>query len=496
MMSRDASSTSALAGSLRAPGAVLLVSCYELGHQPLGIASPAAFLRHAGFSPAALDLSVEQVDPGRVAAARLIAVSVPMHTALRLGVRAADQLSAMNPGAHVCFFGLYAGLNAAWLLGHGGDSAIGGEFEAPLVALAEALDAGRPAPAGIGTPGRITGAHLERLDFPVPSRELLPPLAKYARLDHRGTFAEVGYVEASRGCRHHCLHCPIPPAYDGRFFVVPPEVVLADTSRLVALGARHITFGDPDFLNAPTHSMRIVRAIHAEFPALTFDFTAKVEHVLEHRALFPELTALGGLFMVSAVESLSDVVLGHLEKGHTRADVFAALEIVRSAGIAMRPSLVAFTPWTTLDDYLDVLDWIGREDLADHVDPVQFSIRLLLPPGSLLLARDAIRPYLGEFDAASFQHRWAHPDPRMDRLHADVSALVAGATRAAEDPRVTIRRVRERALALSGRVHERGDAERGRMGSAGALDAAAISNGSAAPARRHRAPRLTEPWFC
>ena len=495
MTSRDRLSTSALAGSLRAPGAILLVSFYELGHQPLGIASPAAFLERAGFSPAALDLSVEPIDPERVAAARLIGISVPMHTALRLGVRAAEQLAGLKPQAHVCFFGLYAGLNAAWLLDHGGDSAIGGEFEAPLVSLAEALDAGRPAPPEVSVAGRIAGPHLQRLDFPAPARDLLPPLARYARLDHGGTFGQVGYVEASRGCRHLCLHCPIPPAYEGRFFAIPREVVLADVARLVELGARHITFGDPDFLNAPTHSLKIVRAMHAEFPELTFDFTAKVEHILEHRSHFADLATLGGLFMVSAVESLSDIVLVNLVKGHTRADVFAALEIVRGAGMTMRPSLVTFTPWTTLDDYLEVLEWIEREDLVDHVEPVQLSIRLLLPPGSLLLERAAIQPHLGEFDAASFQHRWTHPDPRMDRLHAEVGALVAEATRTAEDPRITIRRVRDTALALAGRAKGT-HAGVTSLEAEGTLDAAAMSNWIAAPARRHRAPRLTEPWFC
>jgi hypothetical protein len=218
--------------------------------------------------------------------------------------------------------------------------------------------------------------------------------------------------------------------------------------------------------------------MHAEFPSLTFDFTAKVEHVLEHRAHFPELASRGALFMVSAVESLSDAVLGHLEKGHTRADVFEALGILRQAGIALRPSLVAFTPWTTLDDYLEVLDWVERERLVDHVDPVQFTIRLLVPPGSLLLEREAIRPHLGGFDAAAFGHRWTHPDPRMDLLHRQVSARVAASTQTAEDPLVTFGRVRALALAAAGR---------GPLVSAGAADAAA---------RRRRVPRLTEPWFC
>jgi radical SAM superfamily enzyme YgiQ (UPF0313 family) len=467
--------------SLRAPGAILLVSCYELGHQPLGIASPAAFLRRAGFDPATLDLSIESIDEAAVRRAHLICVSVPMHTALRLGVRAVGRIREMNPGAHVCFHGLYAALNAEWLLAHGGDSAIGGESEAALVELAEALEAGQPPDVpGVSLPGRPAAPRLERLAFPEPAREALPPLARYARLEHRGAHGLVGYVEATRGCRHLCLHCPIPPVYHGRLFVVPADIVIADIARLVAMGATHVTFGDPDFLNAPTHSLRIARALHAAHPALTFDFTAKVEHVLRHRALLPGLVANGALFMVSAVESLSDTVLANLAKGHTRADVFEAIRITRAAGLALRPSLVAFTPWTSLEDYLDVLDVVEGEDLVDHVDPVQYAIRLLVPPGSLLLDHEALRPHLGGFDAAAFGHRWTHPDPRMDRLHRDVSDRVGHATRTGEDARATFAAVRALALAAAGRP---GAAS----ASAGAEDAAA---------RRRRVPRLTEPWFC
>ena len=124
----------------------------------------------------------------------------------------------------------------------------------------------------------------------------------------------MGYLEASRGCNHLCRHCPIPPVYGGRFFVVPQDVVLADARRRVDAGAAHLTLGDPDFLNGPRHAVAVARALHAAFPDVSFDFTAKVEHLLKHRALLPELRALGCAFVVSAAESLSDTVLAHLER--------------------------------------------------------------------------------------------------------------------------------------------------------------------------------------
>jgi radical SAM superfamily enzyme YgiQ (UPF0313 family) len=465
-------------GRLRQPGAILLLACYELGHQPLGVASPLGFLEQVGYAPAVLDIAVERLDAKKIARAQFIGIAVPMHTALRLGVRVVQSVRALNPTCHICCYGLYASLNAEYLLAHGVNSIIGGEFEAPLVSLIESLERELDGEVeGVSRPGHLVAPFLKRLEFRTPTRYGLPPLARYAQLEHDGTQSRVGYVEASRGCKHLCLHCPIPPVYGGRFFAVPQQVVLEDIRHLVQAGAEHITFGDPDFLNGPTHALRVTRAMHAEFPRLSFDCTVKIEHILTYRELFPEFARLGCLFVVSAVESLSDIVLANLHKGHTRADVFEALTITRQAGIALRPSLVAFTPWTTLDDYLDVFEVVQRQDLIDHIDPVQYAIRLLIPPGSMLLESDAMRPFLGPLDQAAFTYQWRHPDPRMDVLHRDVTALVETSTKADEDPAVTFARLR--ALAYAARD--------GRAPTA--------VTGASAPGRR-RPPRLTEPWFC
>ena len=457
--------------------AILLVSCYEMGHQPVGLAVPLGFLERAGYEAEAMDVSVEGFDADKVARARFVGISVPMHTALRLGLRLSEQIRRINPDCHICFYGLYASLNEEYLLASTADSVIGGEFEEALVSLVESLDAGEPPSAeGISTRERKARPRLARLPFPLPVRSHLPSIDRYARLAHAGEERLAGYVEASRGCLHLCTHCPIPPVYGGRFFVIPQDVVLEDIRRLAGSGARHITFGDPDFLNGPGHSLRLVRAMHEEFPEITFDFTAKVEHILKHRELFPELARLGCVFIVSAVESLSDTVLGRLEKGHTRSDIREALRVLRGAGIALRPSFVSFTPWTTIDDYLDVMEFVEAEGLIDNVDPVQYAIRLLIPPGSLLLERADTKQWLGRLAQESFSYEWAHPDQAMDELHERVSRLVEESVSRDEDPAVTFYRIRDLARAARG-------------------DAAARSATAFAPDRL-RPPRLTEAWFC
>jgi radical SAM superfamily enzyme YgiQ (UPF0313 family) len=457
---------------MRSSGEILIVACYEMGHQPLAVAWPTAFLERAGYAPAVLDLSVESLDSEKIRRARLVAISVPMHTALRLGVRVAARVRELNPTVTLVFYGLYAALNADYLLEHAQAAAvIAGEMETELVELARRLEAS----GSNAEPAKRSVTVIDKLDFPTPSRAALPSLKKYAHLDRDGSLELVAHVEASRGCKHTCRHCPIPPVYGGRFFVVPVEVVLADVRQQIAAGATHVSFGDPDFLNGPGHALAVARAVHAEFPAVTFDFTAKIEHLLRQRERLSELAALGCLFIVSAAESLDDRVLTVLDKGHTGADVVTALEATRAAGITLRPTWVAFTPWTTLDGYRAWLDFIDQADLVDAVDAVQYGLRLLVPPGSLLLQHPDMRTHLGRLVADSFYYEWTHPDPRMDALQAAVSRVVAAAADRREDAVQTFHRVRALADEAAG------DAPRPIRASG---------------AGRRRAPRLTEAWFC
>jgi radical SAM superfamily enzyme YgiQ (UPF0313 family) len=448
--------------SLREPGAILLVSCYELGHAPHGIALPSAFLRRAGFAPAALDLAVEPIDEARVARAQLIVISVPMHTALRVALEELPRLRAIAPAAAIGFTGAYAVLHAPMLRALGGAFALGGELEEALVEVARAIEGGAVPPFQAAVP-------LERLRFPAPDRSALSRTGSYARLlATDGGELAVGYTEASRGCLDTCRHCPVPAVHGGRFFVVDRDTVLADVEAQVAAGARHITFGDPDFLNGPGHAIAIARELHRRFPAVTFDVTAQVSHLLRQRAELAELAALGCAFVTTAVESLSDRVLAALGKRHRRADVLRLLDLADAAHLVVRPTLVPFTPWTELADLVDLVELVAARDLWDRVAPVQLSIRLLVPPGSLLLASEHGAEF-GDLDPAALGHTWSHP---LDPLQRAIADRVDRDARAGCDPTSTLSAVRELVRAAAG------------LPPAGP------------PPRSRLSPRLSEPWFC
>jgi radical SAM superfamily enzyme YgiQ (UPF0313 family) len=459
------------------PFRALLVSTYDLGRQPFGLASPAARLEREGVDVALNDLAVEHLDEAAARRAALIAIHVPMQTATRLAARLLPRLRALNPTAHLACYGLYAPMNSAHLRALGAQTILVGEFEEGLASLASALACGESAP-------QLAEISLERQRFEIPARGALPPLDRYAHLHVADTRERVvGYTEATRGCKHLCRHCPVVPVYGGRFRAIDRDVVLEDIRRQVAMGAQHITFGDPDFWNAPGHAIPLVRALHDEFPSLTYDVTIKVEHLLQHASHVATLRDTGCLFVTTAVESIDDEVLAHLAKGHTAADFERVVALFRESNLHLAPTFVTFTPWTTLEGYAELLERIEALDLVESVAPIQLAIRLLIPAGSRLLELEAVRAITGEFDLDALSWRWRHPDERVDALHAAALECVRAGEKRHRSRRAIFEELRALAYA---HLHPDGPLREAEL----SLEPAGL-----APPRAP-VPYLTEPWFC
>lgn len=446
----------------------VLINTYELGRQPFGLAEAAAWLRNAGHEVVCLDLAVESLEPESLLDADLIALHVPMHTATRIAVEALPRIRALAPRARLCAFGLYAPVNETLLRELGADTVLGGEFEPGLVSLAQRIADGD----GSSQPDPVI--NLDKIPFVAPDRSGLPPLSRYASLIlPDGSQRTLGFTEASRGCKHLCRHCPVVPVYQGRFRIVSVDVVMQDIRAQVRAGAQHISFGDPDFFNGPTHALKVVRALHREFPQLSYDVTIKVEHIVNSSALLSELSQSKCLFITTAVESVDDQILARLDKGHTAADFEKATVLLHDAGIAMAPTFVPFTPWTTLDGYLDLLNTLVRLRLVENVPPVQLAIRLLIPQGSYLFRLPEFESLVKDFDPSTLGYPWSHRDPRVDALQAEIHALVERAESESTPRRRVFEAIYRRAYARLGKI------------------APALPQDLGSPIPRH-----SEPWYC
>lgn len=432
---------------------VLLISTYELGRQPVHLASPAGALRRAGHDVRTVDVAVDELEDGVISWADRVAISVPMHTATRLADNLVKMLVESHPHLPLALYGLYAGVGNTDV-----DARLEGEYEPALLQWVAGEMSGK-------------SRYLGRSDLTTPDREGLPPLDRYARLEHAGKSFLAGAVEASHGCRHRCRHCPIPSVYDGRIRVVPRDDVLTDIANLVAGGAGHVTFGDADFLNAPAHSLAILEAAHEAHPEVTFDATIKVEHIVEHEDLWPRLAELNLLFVVSAFESVDDPTLEILDKGHTVSDMARAVALTRDAGIHIRPTWLPFMPWTTPEDVADIFEFIDTHHLNGVTDPVQMAIRLLVPKGSLLEDHPALIPHLDFYDAEALTWRWKFADPETGVLHTELEMIAADASDCGQEAGPTLDEMRKVVGRATGRRLD-------------PLEDVAV------------APRLTESWFC
>ena len=447
---------------------VVLISPYELGRQPFGLAQPARWLDDAGFRVHCCDLSIERLPDDALAGADVVAIYLPMHTATRIAFEVLPKIRALAPRAVLCAYGLYAPVNARGLRRLGVGTVIGGEYEPHLLELAERVRAGEPRPA-LGVVNDTS-----KIAFRIPARDALPALERYAGLVMPdGTSRALGFAEASRGCKHLCRHCPVVPVYEGRFRIVPVDVVVADIAQQVEAGARHISFGDPDFLNGPTHALRVARALHEAFPQVTWDATVKIEHIVRYPGHIETLAQTGCLFLISAVESIDDRILERLAKGHTAQDFERAVAIARAAGLHLTPTFVPFTPWTTVEGYRALLERLIELRLVQSVPAVQLSIRLLVPAGSHMFEIDGFADRVEAFDDDLLGWPWRHPDPAVDTLQARIQALAEAAAEAEEPRRTTFERIWRC-------VHEAlGETPRALPGDMGAP-----------------APMHSEPWYC
>jgi hypothetical protein len=263
------------------------------------------------------------------------------------------------------------------------------------------------------------------------------------------------------------------PVYNGVFRIVERDVVLADVRQQVAAGAQHISFGDPDFFNGIRHAVELVEAFHREFPGVTYDVTIKIEHLRKHEQHLTRLRDSGCLFVISAVESVDDEILSRLDKGHTREDFVYVARKFRELRMTLHPTFVPFTPWTSLDGYLDLLRVLANEELVENVAPIQLGIRLLIPEGSRLLELKEVREGVGAFDAESLVYPWTNTDSRVDLLSETVQAVASDADRRKESRVAAFTRI---------------------------WTAAHEAAGIAAPELRIRegraVPFLSEPWYC
>ena len=258
----------------------------------------------------------------------------------------------------------------------------------------------------------------------VPDRTILPSITDYSHIVDGSNNLIAGSVETTYGCKHECTHCPVPIEFKGMFKTFGTEKIITDVTNQVEEGAKHISFNDPDFFNGPKHALKILQLLNEKHPSITYDSTIKVEHILKYPDYFQELKNLNMLFVISAFETTNDHVLNILQKNHSFNDLNKAVELSLENNIDIRPTWMPFSPWTEQNDLISIIKLIENYKLRETVDPIQLTIKLLVPKNSLILKRPEMKEYLLDYDPASFSYAWQYKFPNIDNIQNELFTYV------------------------------------------------------------------------
>jgi radical SAM superfamily enzyme YgiQ (UPF0313 family) len=392
---------------------ILVVSSFEAELQPLAAACAAASMAEHGAQVRGWDAHLRP-DQLPDQDCDLVMLSVQQYEGLERGLSLASRLRAAHPAASVVAFGQYAQMNCGAFL----DMVDAVTMDEPERIAAELCQfAGGTLPLA-EVPALYTAAGLRprpprrRISLIRPARELFPSLVHYPA--HHTALGLMGNIEVSRGCHHKCTYCSVYGAYDGGVAAYELDAVLSDVRQLADEGVRHFCFIDAEFFNSRTIGVAAIRRIAAEVPGATFEFTTRVDHILDYTELLEELVGLGLRRVTSALEFPSDRILRIFDKGIDVARMREAIATAQRLGFVLNPTFIPFTPWVRYEELLTFEDFLIETSLASVVHPTALQTRLLLFKGSPLLSS----PWLEDIDTRDrgFYVEWTHPDRRVEDL--------------------------------------------------------------------------------
>lgn len=391
---------------------VLVASAFEAEMQPLASACAAAAIRAQGGEVVGWDahLLTDALPEGQF---DIALISVQQFEGLDRGIELARRMRARYDATLIAF-GQYAQMNHRAFL----DVVDGVAMDEPERIAPELVEAARGSRELTSVPALMTRSGMppkpprRRIGGLVPARELFPSLVHYPA--HHSPFGLMGNIEASRGCHHKCTYCSVYGAYDGSVAAYETATVLDDALQLAEEGVRHFCFIDAEFFNSRTIGIGVVERLIDRIGPITFEFTTRVDHILDYPEQLEKLVSLGLRRVTSALEFPSDRILRIFDKHIDVEHIKAAVAEAERIGFELYPTFIPFTPWVEYEELLGFEDFLVSTGLARVTDPTALQTRLLLFKGSPLLDS----PWMEDIATIDrgFWVEWTHPDRRVEEL--------------------------------------------------------------------------------
>ena len=472
---------------------VLLISTYELGHQPFGLASATAWLRRAGFQVACVDASLDPVEDRALASAAVVGVSLSMHTATRLAMPLIRRIRRVNPGCRLCCFGLYAPLNEALLRAEGVDVGPWARVRSGL-GRSGAVAAGQGLRACQGR--RARDSHPSpRLHPPRPvpaatARPLCPPSYR-RRVPRRRLHRGVARLQAPLPSLSRSSRCT-----SGDFRLVPRTSCWRTCAQQVDAGAQHLTFGDPDFFNGRTHATSVIASSPRRSLASPTTSPSRWSTWCGTSPAPAELRGPAACSSRAPSRRSTIECSAATGKGHTRADFEAGgRRLPGRPALSLSPTFVAFTPWTSFPWRISSSrSHRSPRARASMSRPSNWRSGSSSPTGRFCSAWTTLRRAPGAVRPRALVYPWTSQKPDVDVLQDEVRRWLA---------RGRARRARKCSTRSAVAARHAGVGRSSSFAPSANLEVCATP-GHTAPARENTAPTrasatvpyLEEPWYC
>lgn len=188
-----------------------------------------------------------------------------------------------------------------------------------------------------------------------------------------------GIVMTSRGCPHQCVYCSTAK-FNGNVNYYSIDKVIENVKRMISeFDLKQITFGDDAFTINKKRVLEMCKRIQDEKINISWSCNTRVDMVDEE--IFTALKEAGCKDVLFGIESVSDKVLGKVNKRFYFEDIKRSVTLAKKVGIRIKQNYIIGLPYETQETLDEMREYINQT----NPEVVEFCILCLFPGTELYI---------------------------------------------------------------------------------------------------------------